>query len=175
MRPVNRIPYEGPRTVDAIFKAIAEDAKKNNIEISAKTVRFIVRFIFSEKGALKGILRFFFTSVYGFGTFLPDPKKIKKREKYYREKVAHHKSSKSLFLKIKRLQQKAEKEYLEYLENSTAEIKLTLESWKEANKYKQKLDSMYSEFNAMNRKFRKRKRTYYRDVATSRVPNKYWR
>lgn len=169
--PVNKVPYNGPKSFNSIMERIAQDAKENGFDISPKNTAFVIQHTFSVRGALNSIPHFVTCSIINFGRWVPDPKGIKLRKRYYVERARYRKAFSKQLKKNRAYLQKTKQLYGEYV-NSGAEILLDYETWKKATGRRRELDKMYRKLNKIREKFMKKEREKFHYVTINTVNKK---
>lgn len=163
---VNKIPFEGPVTFKAITEQIAQDAKENGIDISAKNIAFVIQHVFSIRGALESIPYFIPAFIKGFGRWIPNKDGVKLRKRYYRARAKYNAEYKLRLRRAKAAIIYSKILYAKYLETSTAEIQLSYYLWKKASGRKKIIDKKYNELNQLRRTFHKREKNTFNYVTT---------
>lgn len=176
MKPVNKVPYNGPTTYNKIIELISQEAQEKGWSfIKPNIVSSVIHRVFSEGGALLGLPYFVTNSIISFGRWIPDKDGIRNRENYYRAReryqIKHMKRLRANRMMIYR----AKKAYLEYYNNSTAEIKPSYYIWKEATGRKQKINRGYSKLNKMRKDWKRRELEIYGHVVKRPRTKKYKR
>lgn len=130
---VPKVPYDGPKSIKAIFERIVEDARAEGKDhITIKHVETVIRYVFSVRGALKGVPLFVVASIKGFGNFIPDEESRKLRDQYYVDlKKYRAKFSKRMWLN-KAILKRSKEKYWEYYNQEFPEIKLGYKMWLKA-------------------------------------------
>jgi len=113
MKPVNKVPYNGPTTYPQIIELISQEAQEKGWDfIKPNIVDSVIHRVFSEGGALLGLPHFVINSIKGFGRWIPDKDGIRKRERYYRERKKYKEKHMRRLNANRRMIYRAKKAYL---------------------------------------------------------------
>jgi hypothetical protein len=161
MLPVNKVPYDGPRSFRSIRKAIVEEAIEKGWDfITPAVVTSVIRYMFSKGGALKSIPFFLTTHMPLFGRWIPSEEGKKIRRRFIKARKKHRWEIHIRAKKIKRYRATFDKYYDQYLENSMAEVPMNKEAWLIATKRTAKLKKMNREIYTLRRRWQKKLKTY---------------
>lgn len=166
---VNKVPFEGPKTFKAISEQIAEDAKKEGLDISANDISSVIRFMFSLRGALNSVPYFIEARLSGFGRWIPDQKGVRLRKRYYKAKNKFNDQFRAQLKRCRESLKYSKRMYNKYLANSTAEIKLSYPMWRIASGRQEVIDQRYKELNQLRRAFYKREKNVFH-YGTMKLP-----
>lgn len=169
--PVNKVPYDGPKSFKSITERIAQDAKETGLNISPKNIAFVIQHTFSVRGALNSIPHFVFCSIKRFGRWVPDPKGVKLRKRYYIERARYRQAFSRQLRRNRKYLEETKRLYGEY-RNSGAEILLDYETWKKATGRRLKLDQMYRKLNRIRENFMKKEKEKFNYVTINTVNKK---
>ena len=173
--PVNKIPYDGPKTLKSISERIAQDAKERGLDISPKNIAFVIQHTFSVGGALNSIPHFITASAKSFGRWVPDRKGIVLRKRYYVERAIYRRQFSVQLRKCRAYLRKTNELYDDYKENSGAEVIYSYPIWKMATGRKAELDRMYRKLNKIRSNFMKKEREKFNYVTIPEKKNKKYK
>lgn len=176
MKPVNKVPYNGPQTYTQIIELIAKDAQEKGWDfIKPNIVNSVIQRVFSVNGGLSGVPHFVLNSIKRFGKWLPNPEQVRKRERYYVDrKIYKQKFSYQLHLNRAMLK-RAKAAYKKYYFQELPEIKMGYRLWMRATGRTRKLDRAYAKLNKIRKDWMKKEKEVYQYITIKERKKKFKR
>lgn len=156
---VAKTKYDGPKGYAQLYERIASDAEKEGIQgLSSEAVSDVIHFFFKISGGLNDLPHFVPARLPYIGNFRPDRNLRLRRQQYYIEAHKYKERIINAARSFRKLADKMDEEYLEYLDTSTAKLKMTKSAFIKYKGYYRELLQKKYKYQRIRRNWKKRRK-----------------